>query len=93
MSPRTSSAGLSSAQRSDPVHSLFCDDAASRIYLLSNTTLGKLLFLDSATDFVTQTYDLSGTPKQILSTGSVVVVLVMDSGKYYTKSFLKSDIL
>lgn len=69
------------------------DSTLNRTYILSNTTIKKLLILDGTTDFTLQTFELSGAPKLVFVTNQKVIVFVVSNGEYYSKVYTKEDLL
>lgn len=72
---------------------LASDDNASRLYILGSATPYKLISMNTSNDFQLKAIDVLGSPVSIFKTATTLVVLVKDSGKTYTKTFLKSDLL
>lgn len=72
---------------------LKADDVQDKYYLLNTTSPYKLVILSSANDFVTQTFDLAGTPEYLVVTDNYITVFTKNSGKYFTKSIPKTDLL
>jgi len=71
---------------------LSSDDAGSRLYVLNNAGIQKLLVMDQTTYFLNLSIDLSGTPARVFNTTNSVIVLSTKDGKYYAKSFAKADL-